>query len=83
MKQARKNPGSYDSWKSKANFYRAVRNIGIVLASATYIYNLIDAAFVKGAPHILISQKNSYPADIVFTPVASPDHLGLGVSLTF
>ena len=83
MKEARKNPDNYDSWKSKADTYRAVRNIGIVLASATYLYNIFDAAFAKGAPHILISQKNSYPTDIVFTPVASPDHLGLGLSLTF
>ena len=83
MKEARKNPDNYDSWKSKADTYRAVRNIGIVLASATYLYNILDAAFAKGAPHILISQKHSYPADIVFTPVASPDHLGLGLSLTF
>ena len=83
MKQARKNPGNYDSWKSKAHTFRTVRNIGIVFASATYLYNLLDAAFAKGAPHILISQPNSYPVDMVFTPVAAPDHLGIGVSLTF
>lgn len=83
LKQARKNPENYGSWKSKANFFRTVRNIGIVLASATYLYNLMDAAFAKGAPHILISRQNSYPADIVFTPVATPDRLGLGFSLTF
>lgn len=83
LKKARKNQGNYESWKSKASFYRSLRDIGIVLASATYLYNLIDAAFVKGAPRILISRQNSYPADIVFTPVASPDHIGLGLSLTF
>lgn len=83
MKQARKKPGAYDSWKSKANTFRTVRNIGIVFASATYLYNIFDAAFAKGAPHILISRQNSYPADMVFTPVAVPDHLGLAFSLTF
>ena len=83
MKEARKNPEVYDSWKSKANGYRTVRNIGIIFASATYIYNIFDAAFAKGAPHVVISRKNHYPADMVFTPVASPDRLGIGVSLTF
>lgn len=83
MKQARKNPGNYDSWKSKANTFRTVRNIGIVFASATYLYNLLDAAFAKGAPHILISRPNSYPADMVFTPSLSPWQLGGGLTINF
>lgn len=83
MRQARKNPGSYDSWKSKANTFRAVRNIGIVLASATYLYNIFDAAFAKGAPHVVISRKNSSPADLVIVPHASPMHLGASLAFTF
>lgn len=83
MKQARKNPGYYDSWKSKAHTFRAIRNIGIVFASATYLYNLLDAAFAKGAPHILISRQNSYTADLVFTPDVSPWQLGVGITINF
>lgn len=83
MKKARKDPDFYDSWKSKANSYRAVRNIGIVLGSATYLYNLIDATFAKGAPHVIVKQAKGNPLDIVFSPIALPDSFGFGVVMTF
>ena len=83
MRQARKNPGNYDSWKSKANGYKVVRNVGIVFAAATYIYNIFDAAFAKGAPHVVISRGNSTPAELVIAPEAFPGHFGAALSFTF
>lgn len=83
MKKAYNDPGAYGSWKSKANTFRTIRNIGIIFASATYLYNIFDAAFVKGAPHILISRHNSYPANMVFNPVVSPWQLGGGITINF
>lgn len=83
MKQAREHSEFYDSWKSKANGYRAVRNVGIIFASATYLYNILDAAFAKGAPHVIISRNNSSPADMVIVPFASQGFFGAALSLTF
>lgn len=83
MKKAHKNPGNFESWKSKANTFRTVRNIGIVFASATYLYNILDAALAKGAPHVIISRKNLYPADLVISPQASPWHFGASLAFTF
>ena len=83
MKKARENQEFYGSWKRKADTFRTVRNIGIVFASATYLYNIFDAAFAKGAPHVKISRKNQYPADLVIAPHASPWHFGASLALTF
>lgn len=83
MRQARKDPDFYYSWKSKANTYRTVRNIGIAFAAATYLYNIFDAAFAKGAPHVVISCKNSSPADLVIVPEAFPGHFGAALSFSF
>ena len=83
MKQAKKNPDNFDSWKSKANGYRAVRNIGIVLGAATYLYNLLDAAFAKGAPHVIVKHPRNTSVDMVFSPYVSPDHFGAALSVTF
>ena len=83
LKQGKKHPETYDSWKSKSNTFRTVRNIGIVLASATYLYNIFDAAFAKGAPHVIISRKNQCPADMVLTSYVSPWQLGGGITINF
>lgn len=83
LKKGRENPDFYDSWKRKSDNYRTLRNVGIVLASATYIYNILDAALAKGAPHVVISRSNDAPMDLVFYPEASPFHLGAAISITF
>lgn len=83
LKQGRKDSGNYDSWKSKSNTFRTMRNVGIVFASATYLYNILDAAFAKGAPHVIISRSDNKPMDLVFYPNASPFHLGASLSITF
>lgn len=83
LKKGDKDPMNYDSWKSKSNTFRAIRNVGIVFASATYLYNLLDAAFAKGAPHVVISPSDKKPLNLVFYPEACPNHLGIALSLTF
>lgn len=83
MKKGRENPEFYESWKSKASTFSTVRNIGIIFAGATYLYNIFDAAFAKGAPHVLIKQPNSSPIKMAFTPVATPWSFGAGMTITF
>lgn len=83
LNQGKKDPGNYASWKSKSNTFRTLRNVGIVFASATYLYNILDAAFAKGAPHVVISRSNNKPMDLVFYPDASSRHVGAAMSITF
>lgn len=83
LKQGNKEPDVYSSWKSKSNTFRTLRNVGIVFASATYLYNILDAALAKGAPHVIISRPNNKPMNLVFYPDASSRHLGAALSITF
>ena len=83
LKKGYKDPELFASWKSKASTFQTIRNIGIVLASATYLYNIFDAAFAKGAPHVVISRPKNKPMDMVFFPDASSHHLGAAISITF
>ncbi|MCH5172271.1 MAG: hypothetical protein J1F31_05550 [Erysipelotrichales bacterium] len=83
INQGKKDPVNFDSWKSKSNTFRAMRNVGIILGGATYIYNLLDAAFAKGAPHVLIKPAQGNPIDMSFTPIAYPGGFGAGFSFTF
>lgn len=83
INQGEKNPVDLDSWKSKSNTFRTMRNVGIILGGATYIYNLLDAAFTKGAPHVLIKPAQGNSIDMSFTPIACQGGIGAGLTFTF
>ena len=81
MKKAKKEPWVYGSWKSKANTFRAVRNIGIILGGAAYIYNLFDALLAKGAPRVVIKPASKNVSDISFLPMVFPNYFGAGITV--
>lgn len=83
IRQGKKDPQYYASWKSKSNTLQTLRNVGIVFASATYLYNILDAAFAKGAPHVIISRPDNKPLDMVFYPGISTGNFGVTLSITF
>ena len=82
-REVKKYPENFDSWKSKAHTYRTIRNVGIVLAGATYIYNILDAALSKGAPHVVIKPSVGNTVDMVFSPVITPWSIGAGMTVNF
>ncbi len=69
--QMTKHPEVADSWKSKRNGWRTMRDVSIGCAAALYIYNLIDAGASRGARTIKVS-----PSAIDTAPA-------LALSLTF
>lgn len=83
-KLGRENPGAESSFDNKASFFRAARNVALVIGGGLYLYNLLDAALAKGAPHVLIKQgASARTADLSFHPVVTPCSAGIGVSLIF
>lgn len=75
-------PGNvYDSWKGKANSWRNVRNVGIGVAVATYVYNLIDAATSRGARRVKIHRRPGEGVAVV--PAISTDGAAMAFTYTF
>lgn len=80
---AKDDPGAAASWDSKASTYRTLRNVTAVLGAAVYLYNILDAALAKGAPHVVIKRKNDTAANLSFHPVVTQEGAGIGLSFTF
>jgi len=73
-------PGNItDSWVSKAHSWRNVRNVGIGVAVATYVYNLIDAATSKGARRVVVHKRPG--TGLTFAPTMWTD--GAGMTFTY
>lgn len=79
-RMANRNPVFYDSYQSKATYYRQMRNICFVAGGALYIYNLIDAAFAKGARRVVIKHQDNKNTEFALTPVVCEDG-GIGVGM--
>lgn len=73
MKQMREHPDLTDNWYSKAKSWRTMRNLAIGCACITYIYNICDAAFSKGARQVLVSKPSgtslALAPSIVYDPM--------------
>lgn len=75
--------GVYSSWESKVHFFKQIRTISAIAGGAVYIYNILDAALGKGAPHVIVKQKAQSRVDLSFHPIISPHSTGFGISMTF
>lgn len=74
-------PEVRDSWKSKSNGWRNLRNISLGLAGGLYLYNLIDAAVSKGARQVIVRKPSQYAVSMA--PLVTPDGGGLSFALNF
>ena len=71
------------SWDSKISTYKSIRTASAIVGGALYLYNILDAAFAKGVPHVLIKENNKKSVDISFMPVLTPESTGIGILVTF
>lgn len=80
-KKIKEEPQYADSWRSKVNGWRNMRNISLGLAGGLYIYNLLDAALSKGTRQVIVHKRNRQK--LVVTPVATFDGGGLALVVNF
>lgn len=76
-----KYPDVRDSYDSKAKSFRDWRMFCFIAGGGLYIYNLLDAAFAKGARYVEVERNNAPNMQISFGPVVTPDMLGVGVNI--
>lgn len=82
MIEESKKPGAEtDSWISKSHSWRNVRNVGIGVAVATYVYNLIDAATSRGARRVNVHRRAG--RGMTMAPAFSPDGAAMAFTYTF
>ena len=79
---ANRYPQFYDNYQSKATTFRQWRMFCYITGGALYIYNLFDAAISKGARYVEIKRNHAPNMQFSFTPVFSPDMLGLGINIS-
>ncbi|MDE6042778.1 MAG: hypothetical protein K2G07_04430 [Muribaculaceae bacterium] len=72
---------TYASWMSKANSWKNVRNVAIVIGVGTYVYNLIDAATSKGARRVMLHKSNG--SGLTFAPMIDTEGHGLTLAYRF
>lgn len=80
---AHENPELYNEYRSKATTYQQLRLFCAITGVGLYIYNLLDAAFYKGARYVEIKRENSPSMELTFSPLLSPEMAGLGFNLKF
>ena len=80
---ANENPQGYDSYQSRADSFRQMRNVGLIAGGALYLYNIIDAAVAKGARRVVVETPGKHNAEIAFVPAVSQLGVGVGMTLRF
>lgn len=72
-----------DSYHSKAATGQQLRLFCAITGAGIYVYNLLDAAFSKGARYVEIKRKKAPSMELTFTPVMSYNEAGVGMRLKF
>lgn len=80
---AQKHPETAESYRSKANTQKNIRLFCSIGIGGVYLYNLLDAAFSKGARYVEIKQKNAPALELTFCPFIAPDMAGMGFNIRF
>lgn len=81
--------GEKPSYDSKALTFKQLGIFCASAAGALYVYNLLDAAFCKGARRVEVKRKNAPNMELTFSPYVAPDlsgngvGVGMGVSVRF
>lgn len=80
-----KNDAVYGgSFRSDVTTFRQLRNVCLIAGGALYLYNLIDAAVVKGARRVVVKRPASTDAELTFVPVVTQyGAAGVGLSVRF
>ena len=78
---AKKHPQFFENYNSKARSFRKWRTFCFIAGGGLYIYNLLDAAFAKGARYVEVKRTNSQNLQFSFEPVFSPEMLGVGINI--
>lgn len=79
---ANRYPEFYDNYQSKATTFRQWRMFCFIAGGGLYVYNLFDAALSKGARYVEVKRNNAPNMQFSFTPVLSPEMLGLGINIS-
>ncbi len=73
----------HNSWASKTDGWRKMRNISLGLAGGLYIANIIDAAFFPGASHVKVNSSKKFAPTMAFSPMISNEGSGLSFVMQF
>ncbi len=80
--------GQASSYRSKYRSWRNVRNISMVLAAGTYVYNIIDALHSRGPRQVVVKKKKATSTEVAMSPAVVYDPMtgyapGAGLTVTF
>ena len=74
---------THNSWASKTDGWRKMRNLSLGLAGGLYIANIIDAAFFPGASHVKVNSSKKFAPTMAFSPMISNEGTGLSFVMQF
>lgn len=78
------NPEYYASYQSNVDTFKQLRMFCAIAGAGLYVYNLLDAALVKGARYVEIKRKDTPAMELSFAPMVMPTGAtGVGVNLKF
>lgn len=80
-KLAHEHPEFFDNYQSKADSFRQWRTFCYVAGGTLYLYNLLDAAIAKGARYVEVKRPDAPDMQFTFSPVVTPDYLGVGINI--